>query len=455
MSDIRTNIPLYGDPGFSPIELFFASYEADVRADKEAKPLWLALEREDELISVWKTAVLSGDDPRTYPYIERTVKCLLWLKGGYRLFVAGSPAISARLSADYKAGGLRAFDAAMMERVYAAAMEIIDISFDAFPRENEQAVQIGGKWEGCRIGFDAGGSDRKVAAVKDGEVIFSEEVVWYPKTKTDPDYHLNEITDAFRKAESYLPKVDCIGVSSAGIYVANRTRVASLFIKVADEDFKRVAETIYIDAAKRIGVSNVAVANDGDVAALAGAYEVGGGRLLGIAMGTSEAAGYVNGEKHVTGWLNELAFVPVDMSPEAMVDEWSGDKGCGVKYFSQDGVIKLANAVGIHFPEEMPPGARLKVVQEALTDDPAKIGPIFETIGVYLAYAVKFYARFYDLQYVMLMGRVMSGRGGEILLAAAKRTLAECFPELGVSLILPDEKSRRLGQAAAAASLPS
>ena len=30
-----------------------------------------------------------------------------------------------------------------------------------------------------------------------------------------------------------------------------------------------------------------------------------------------------------------------------MEDEWSGDIGCGVKYFSQDGVIKLAPRAGI------------------------------------------------------------------------------------------------------------
>ena len=50
----------------------------------------------------------------------------------------------------------------------------------------------------------------------------------------------------------------------------------------------------------------------------------------------------------------------------------------------------------------------------------------------------------------------MSGRGGDIILETAKAVLADEYPEVAqaVSAALPDEKSRRVGQSVAAASLP-
>ena len=126
--------------------------------------------------------------------------------------------------------------------------------------------------------------------------------------------------------------MDAIGVSSAGIYINNEVRVASLFINVPEDVFNAKARDVYIRAAKEIGEVPLEVANDGDVTALAGAMELKDTNVLGIAMGTSEAAGYINEEGNLMGWLSELAFVPVDFNKEAMVDEWSGDYGCGVKY---------------------------------------------------------------------------------------------------------------------------
>ena len=76
--------------------------------------------------------------------------------------------------------------------------------------------------------------------------------------------------------------------------------------------------------------------------------------VLGIALGSSEAAGYVNNQGAITGWLNELAFAPVDYNPAAAVDEWSGDAGVGALYFSQQCVFRLASKVGIALPADGP-----------------------------------------------------------------------------------------------------
>jgi predicted NBD/HSP70 family sugar kinase len=139
-----------------------------------------------------------------------------------------------------------------------------------------------------------------------------------------------------------------------------------------------------------------------------------------------------------------------------MVDEWSGDYGCGVKYFSQDGVIKLAPYAGIDLDENLSPAEKLKVVQNLMKDGDERAKAIYETIGAYFGYSLAYYAEFYDIKHVLIMGRVTSGEGGEILLNKAREVIALEFPELNerMTLNIPDEKARRVGQSVAAASLP-
>ena len=198
------------------------------------------------------------------------------------------------------------------------------------------------------------------------------------------------------------------------------------------------------------------MANDGDVTALAGAMSLDDNNVLGIAMGTSEAVGYVDANGCVTGWLNELAFMPVDANPDAMADEWSGDIGCGVKYFSQDGVIKLAPAAGIELDESLSPAEKLKVVQGLMENGDKRAEAVYRSIGTYLAHALALYYDFYAFKHVLLLGRVMSGKGGDLVLEQCKAVLADEYPELAGKIFpsLPDEKFRRVGQSAAAASLP-
>ena len=344
-----------------------------------------------------------------------------------------------------------------MEHVYERPFEVEICALADAPADKSAAAPIGRHLDGCRIGFDAGGSDRKVSAVIDGESVYSEEVVWFPKTTSDPDYHYQGILDAMKTAASHMPRVDAIGVSSAGVYIDNRIMVASLFLKVSDEDFDKKVKNMYIDVAKEIGENiPIEVANDGDVTALAGAMDLNDDSVLGIAMGTSEAGGYVDPQGNITGWLNELAFVPVDYCEEAMVDEWSGDYGCGVKYFSQDGVIKLAPYAGIELDESLSPAEKLKVVQGLMKENDERAAAIYDTIGAYFGYAIAYYTEFYDIKHVLIMGRVTSGEGGVILLNRAQEVLDTEFPELAkkIQLHIPDEKSRRVGQSVAAASLP-
>lgn len=445
------------DPKFAPLSVVFRDFAEAVKED--GTDIVIGVERNKGYTSTFKTRIYKegiGKDEENYRYVERLVKSMLWIYGGYKIIVAGSKLIGERLAKAYSAGGEREFDYKFMERVYEKPFEVVVTDLANAPKNFEEASPVGRHLDGCRIGFDAGGSDRKVSAVVNGEPVYSEEVVWFPKTTTDPKYHYEGILNAMKTAASKMPRVDAIGVSSAGIYVDNRIMVASLFLKVSDEDFDKHVKNMYIDVAKEIGDVPLVVANDGDVTALAGAMSLEDNNVVGVAMGTSEAAGYVDGAGNITGWLNELAFVPCDYCEEAMVDEWSGDYGCGVKYFSQDGVIKYAPAAGIELDESLSPAEKLKVVQKLMAEGDERAAKVYSTIGTCFGYAIAYYALFYDIKHILIMGRVTSGEGGVILLDKAQEVLDVEFPELAkkIQLHIPDEKSRRVGQSVAAASLP-
>jgi len=443
------NIPEL-DPEFTPILKFNQSFLATAK-----KPVSVAVERADGQMSTHHTFIHGTADMEKADcyYIDRLVKTELWMKGGYKIYV-NDEMLYRYLKAAYCAEGSRAFDWDFMSDVFEQSFEVIYTQ--DIPETLDKPIPMGGHLDGCRIGFDAGGSDRKVSAVVDGETVYSEEVVWFPKITADPDYHYDGIVAAFKAAAEHMPRVDAVGISSAGVYINNRTMRASLFLQVPKDDFDKKVKDIYIRAVKdTFGDVPYAVANDGDVSALAGTMSLEDNNVLGIAMGTSEAVGYVDSEGRITGWLNELAFVPVDANPDAMVDEWSGDIGCGVKYFSQDGVIKLAPRAGIELEESLSPAEKLKVVQKLMAEGDERAAKVYADIGCYLGHTLAYYYDLYGYKYVLLLGRVMSGKGGDLLLDTCKKVLEEEYPAVSaaIQLTLPDEKFRRVGQSMAAASL--
>lgn len=444
------NLPAL-DADFIPFGVWAKAYLKEA-----ARPFKIAVERENGLVSVFETKLRSAEFAEAnVRFVERFVKMLLWSVGGWKVSLCGGDAIAKRMQNEYRAGGKREFDVGFMQDVYERPFEIVISDEAHFPAACEQTRRVGGHTNGCRIGFDAGGSDRKVSAVIDGQTVYSEEVVWHPKTSEDLSYQYDGIVSAFKTAASKLPRVDGIGVSSAGTFVGNSPMVSSLFLKIPRAQREQV-KSIYDRAAKEIGDVPIVVANDGDVTALAGAMSLQDGCVMGLAMGTSEAAGYIDRSGDLLGWFNELAFAPVDLSETAAVDEWSGDRGVGCKYFSQDAVIKLAPAAGIALDEGLTPAEKLKAVQALAEGGDERAKDIFRTIGAYLAHTVPLYEMTYDIRHLIVLGRVASGVGGELIVGECCRILQEEYPALAqkVQVMLPDEKFRRVGQSMAAASLP-
>ena len=396
--------------------------------------------------------------PLNLKYVERIVKLLLWMKGGSGIVISGHPELAKAVSGLYMPGGDRSFDCDIVgRRIFLEPMTVTSCALDFVPAEKIAAIPLGGHLNGCRIGFDLGGSDRKCAAVVDGEVVHSEEVEWSPYFESDPRYHFDGIMDSLRRAAAHLPRVDAIGGSAAGVYVDSEPRVGSLFRGISDEDFELEIRQIFKKIRHEMNDVPFEVVNDGEVTALAASLAFDTANILGIAMGTSLAAGYCDGDGRITGRLNELAFVPVDYRDDAPVDEWSGDVGCGVQYFSQQAVARLAPAAGLEHPDHIPFAERLEDIQRLMERGDERANRIYETIGVYLGYSIAWFSRWYEIDDLLTLGRVTSGVGGEIIIDAASQVVEKEFPELAgrVRMTTPDEKFKRHGQAIAAASLPS
>ncbi len=447
------------DPAFRPAVLASRAFRDAVIASGSPIPVRLALEQADGSVSHFTTQML----PATHVaaagnsiHVERLVKFLLWARGGWRIHFDGPVELARSLQAHYRDTATGRFDSEIIgRRIYDRAIEVVHTR--ELPPPRASTAPLGRHWNGCRIGFDLGGSDRKVAAVIDGKVVFSEETVWDPYFHPDPQYHFDGIMDSLRKAAAHLPRVDAIGGSAAGVYVNNRVKVASLFRGVPADVFESRVKDLFLEVRRAMGGVPLEVVNDGEVTALAASMSLNQNAVLGIALGTSLATGYVTRDGNITAWLNELAFAPVDFNPAAPRDEWSGDYGVGAQYFSQQAVGRLLAPAGIMVDATLPLPEKLKHVQSLMAQGDERARKIYQTLGTYLGYAIAHYADFYDFDHVLILGRVTTGDGGDILIAGAKEVLRVEFPNLAarIAFHVPDEQDKRHGQAVAAASLPA
>jgi predicted NBD/HSP70 family sugar kinase len=446
------------DPAFRPAALAWRAFAKRIAGRSE--PIRIAIEQSNGSIYVFNRAIAYNPGLEEMAvnlrYLEREVKFLLWAVGGFRLHI-DAPELLVGMLRDYvyRYSANRLFDTDVMGPIiYGRPFEIRHAPESAFPAPSHITLRLGRHTGGCRVAIDKGASDIKAYAEQDGKKTFAAEFKWDPKPQSDPAYHYEHIRHALRAAAATLPRLDAIGVSSAGVYVQNEARIASLFRGVPRDLFEREVVPMYHRFQAEFGGIPLVVANDGSVSALAGSMSLNRNRVLGLAFGSSLAAGYVDAAGNITTWLDELAFVPVDVNPLAPADEWSADRGCGVQYLSQQAVNRLLGPAGIDLPVEMGIPERLEHVQTLMKQGDPRAAKIYQTIGVYFGYSLAHYANYYDIGTVLVMGRVTTGAGGEVILQAANEVLSLEFPELSIDVRLPDEASRRVGQAAAAASLP-
>ena len=421
----------------------------------------VAWEREDGKVYRYDLPIpsnLSAAAAKEVSYVvERIAKFIVWSAGGWKLYLAGPDAVVKPVAKAYTKKGARAFDYDFFTSIYGRPVEAVILPLNKIPEMNETPALVKTVADGCRIGFDLGASDFKISALNKGKVVFSEEFPWDPRNNADPEYHYQKLTEGLKAAAAALPRVDAIGGSTAGTLVGQKMGIASLFRAVKEKNPSKfeTAQNMFFRIEKDWGVP-FAIYNDGDVTALAGMITMNKKGILGVAMGSSEAVGYVDPKGRMTGRISELAFAPVDFNPNAPKCEWSGDAGVGAMAFSQQAVNWLAEKYGFKFPKTMALPERLKVVQAAMEKGDDKALKVYIQIGRFLAHAIPWYNEFYDYENMMILGRVTSGLGGEVILETAKTMLKDVYPEWAekIDIFMPDEKARRLGQSVAAAQIP-
>ena len=428
---------------------------------EKAEVVAIAWEREDGKVYRYDLPIpenLSAAAAKGVSYVgERIAKFIVWAAGGWKRCLACPDKVVRPVAKAYTKKGARAFDYDFFTSIYGRPVETCVVPLAEMPEMNEKPALVKTVADGCRIGFDLGASDFKISALNKGKVVFSKEFPWDPVPQTDPEYHYQKLTAGLKEAAAALPRVDAIGGSTAGTLVGQKMGIASLFrgVKTHSPEKFETAQNMFFRIEKDWGVP-FAIYNDGDVTALAGMITMGKKGILGVAMGSSEAVGYVDMKGRMTGRISELAFAPVDFNPNAPKCEWSGDAGVGAMAFSQQAVNWLAQKYGFKFPKAMKLPERLKVVQAAMEKGDEKALKVYIQIGRFLAHAIPWYNEFYDYENMMILGRVTSGPGRPIILETAKAMLKDVYPEWAekLDIFMPDEKARRLGQSVAAAQIP-
>lgn len=468
------------DPDFAPIVLGRRRCLEAVKASPGGgKILHMALERPGGLVARVELPVFADDHPDVEASIHLActmIRTYMWQRGGHRLQVSGPPEQCKRLKAALSPGGCIAWDAKEMTKACGQTKPFeVEIVADPknLPADKNVPVQCGREATGSRLAFDLGKSDMKAVAVKDGKLIWSKETEW-DVTNKDPLYHKEVIRKAMREAATHVDKVEAVGGASCGIVSGhNELTSCDLFTQVPDDVYREKVPNLLIDLIKEeFGDVPFKCINDGEVTAVAGQMMIGEGGLYGISLGSNEGCGYVDPDGNLPGWINEMYATPLDFNPAAPRNPWTPYTGDSPMYLGQRAVSRNAVKGGVDVPEEMRfehSGMRtmnhvvhaecLKLVQAAMKD-PTKeprTRKIYETIGVYLGYTIANYCEIYKpyaINHVLILGRVTSGTGGEVMMAKAQEVLKE-FPEFShVKFHTPDEHMKRVGQCLAAAALP-
>merc|ERR1711871_134457 len=321
----------------------------------------------------------------------------------------------------FSEGGAYEFEAKSMPNVCGTPgtkFEVKIVKAEELPEAKDTPQVCGKEADGCRLAFDLGKSDIKSVAVKDGEVVYSKETEW-DVTNKDPQYHFDAIEAELKKAAEKLPRVDAIGGSATGtVSAANEATWCDIFPNVPPDVYKDQVRDIFIRIAQEVaGDVPLKVINDGEVTALAAVQKIGKGNIMGISMGSSEGGGYANADGNLLGWINELCYVRLDLNPEAPTDPWTkgAHRGISHMYLGQRAPTRLVvKTPCVKLPEnETYPhpdmtnirhechAQCLKKIQDAMKDPATEpeVRKIYETVGVYLGYALGQYSEFYKIDH--------------------------------------------------------
>jgi len=473
---VRPAVPAPLDPNFAPLILAKKNYLKHVAGTSYF--LEWALPRADGCAR-YKLPVFEEN----HAYVEASIYLagvliqeMIWQRSASALLLSGPSKICEALKKAYSPGGEYEFEASSMPNVCGTPgnpFEVKIVPVAELPDSKDTPQACGKEADGCRLAFDLGKSDIKTVAVQDNQVVYSKETEW-DVTNPDPQYHYDAIMAALKLAKAALPRVDAIGGSATGtVSGANEATWCDIFPNVPPAVYKEKVVDIFVRMAKDLaGDVPLKVINDGEVTALAAVQKIGKGNVLGISMGSSEGGGYANADGNLMGWINEMCYIKLDMNPEAPTDPWTkgAHRGISHMYLGQRGATKLAAKAGVKVPENYvyphpdmctvkheDHAQCLKLIQKAMTnpEEEPSVKNLYVTVGVYLGYALAQYCEFYEVDHVMILGRVSKGAGGDIMLDTAKKVLNLEFPQYGhIQFHTADDHFKAVGQCIAAAALP-
>jgi predicted NBD/HSP70 family sugar kinase len=474
----RPAVPAPMDPNFSPFILGKRQY---LKATQDCKDrLEWALPRADGCGRYSLPVFPEGHkDIEASIYLAGVlIQEMLWQRSGSELLLSGPAKICEALQKEFAEGGAYEFEIKSMPNVCGTPASPFKVSIvsDAsqMPASRDTPQVCGKDASGCRLAFDLGKSDIKTVAVQDNEVLDSKETEW-DVTNEDPDYHFNAILAAMKDTAKKLPKIEAIGGSATGTVSGdNEATWCDIFPNVPPDVYKAKVVDIFKRLAREMaGDVPLKVINDGEVTALAAVQKIKAGNVMGISMGSSEGGGYANADGNLMGWINELCYIRLDLNPDAPTDPWTKGhhRGMSHMYLGQRGATKLAGRNGVQVPENYyyphpdmctikheDHANCLKLIQKAMAtpETEAQTSLIYETIGVYLGYALAQYCEFYTIDHVMILGRVSKGKGGDLMLDTAKKVLETEFPEYAhMQFHTADDHFKAVGQCIAAAALPT
>jgi len=164
-SQLLPVIPAPRDRQFQPVVLFNRNYVGAAKKSGRAGPPGIGLEHECGLASRLETFVLPHADAVTLQYVERTVKFLLWARGGWKLFTGSPKVIGDFIRKTSSPTRARKFDCDLTGTACGKKFEVVVTTPEKVPANSEMEVAAAGHLKGCRIGFDLGACDYKVSAV--------------------------------------------------------------------------------------------------------------------------------------------------------------------------------------------------------------------------------------------------------------------------------------------------
>jgi predicted NBD/HSP70 family sugar kinase len=398
------------------------------------------LVRRGNSLSLAKSIYVPCDPKEAFPYLVSLSEILGWAVGGEDFLFFGDKEILSYFFTHAKEDEGMGNTLAELERVLGKEIRFGYLDKEAEDGMNCSPSPFGIRDSGCRIGLDLGGSDLKVVSLIDGKAVYEKEILWSPKEATSLSYHREALASALRLASSCLPEVDSIGVSTTGIVLASSLLSSPLYIGLKGEKEEEKKTLLSSLLSSLFPGVPYRIANDGDVSALFGKVYFRKDNVLGLSLGTGFASGLlVRGG--FSGFMMELGKAPIDFRPSAPFHAEMKTKGAGSEVFSQKGLLSLAKKSGIVYPGSLP--EQLVSLQEEAGNGNGIVLSCYKELGRELGRSILFYRTLFSFDTIVLLGRVMSGKGGEEILASIRKEISSS----GLSAFVPGEEKRRLGQA--------